>query len=152
MKLNSDLSQRVVVEPSSLQWVDSPATGIQRQLLERDGDEVARATSIVRYAPGSAFENHKHDLGEEILVLDGEFSDESGTFGPGTYIKNPPGSSHAPSSATGCTLFVKLRHLDLADSQRTVVDTRNGPWFPGLVPGLSVMPLSEFDTQHTALV
>ncbi|WP_200902934.1 cupin domain-containing protein, partial [Pseudomonas fluorescens] len=58
MKLNSDLSQRVVVEPSSLQWVDSPATGIQRQLLERDGDEVARATSIVRYAPGSAFENH----------------------------------------------------------------------------------------------
>mgnify|MGYP000750635186 CR=1 FL=1 len=68
------------------------------------------------------------------------------------YIKNPPGSSHAPSSATGCTLFVKLRHLDLADSQRTVVDTRNGPWFPGLVPGLSVMPLSEFDTQHTALV
>nr|AEV45897.1 putative trasncriptional regulator protein [Pseudomonas sp. MC1]BAE92177.1 hypothetical protein [Pseudomonas putida] len=58
----------------------------------------------------------------------------------------------SPNSATGCTLFVKLRHLDLADSQRTVVDTRNGPWFPGLMPGLSVMPLSEFDTQHTALV
>lgn len=152
MKLNSDLSQRVVVDPSSLKWVDSPTTGIQRQLLERDGGEVARATSIVRYAPGSAFETHKHDFGEEILVLSGVFSDESGSFGPGTYIKNPPGSSHAPSSAMGCTLFVKLRHLDRADSRRTVIDTRKATWLPGLVPGLSVLPLSEFSTQHSALV
>ena len=152
MQLNSNFSQRVVIERSSLDWVDSPIPGIQRQLLERDGAEVARATSIVRYAPGSVFENHRHELGEEILVLEGVFSDESGSFGPGTYIKNPPGSSHTPRSATGCTLFVKLRHLDLADSERTVIDTRTATWFPGLVPGLSVLPLSEFGTQHTALV
>ena len=152
MKLNSDFSQRVVVNPASLEWVDSPVPGIQRQLIERDGGEVARATSIVRYAAGSSFENHRHDLGEEIVVLDGVFSDESGSFGPGTYLKNPPGSSHAPSSAAGCTLFVKLRHLDPADSQRIVVDTRQAAWFAGLVPGLSVLPLSEFGSQHTALV
>lgn len=108
MKLKSDLWQRVVVEPSSLQWVDSPTTGIQRQLLERDGSEVARATSIARYVQGSAFEIHKHDLDEEILVLDGVFSDKSGSFEPGTNIKNPSDSSHTSSSATGCTLFVKL--------------------------------------------
>jgi anti-sigma factor ChrR (cupin superfamily) len=152
MKLNSNLSQRVVVDLSSLEWVNSPAVGLKRQLIEHDGNEVARATSIEQYAPGSLFEIHKHDLGEEILVLDGVFSDDSGSFGPGTYIKNPPGSSHAPSSATGCTLFVKLCHLDLADSQRTVIDTRKATWYPGLVPGLSVLPLSEFSTQHTALV
>jgi anti-sigma factor ChrR (cupin superfamily) len=91
-------------------------------------------------------------LGEEIFVLEGVFSDESGSYGPGTYIKNPPGSSHAPNSATGCTLFVKLRHLDLADRERTVIDTRKATWLPGLVPGLAVLPLSEFGTQHTALV
>ncbi|PRC91732.1 cupin domain-containing protein [Solimicrobium silvestre] len=152
MKLNSNFLQRVVVEVSGLNWVDSPVTGIQRQSIERDGEEVARATSIVRYAPGSAFENHKHELGEEILLLDGVFSDESGSFGSGTYIKNPPGSSHTPSSTTGCTLFVKLRHLDLADSHRTVIDSHKATWFPGLVPGLSVLPLSEFGAQHTALV
>ena len=152
MKLHSDFSQRVVVHPASLEWVDSPVPGIQRQLIERDGGEVARATSIVRYAAGSVFNNHRHDLGEEIVVLDGVFSDESGSFGPGTYIKNPPGSSHAPSSAAGCTLFVKLRHLDPADSQRIVVDTRQAAWFAGLVPGLSVLPLAEFGSQHTALV
>ena len=152
MQINSNFSQRVVIESSGLRWTDSPVPGIQRQLLERDGGEVARATSIVRYAPGSSFQNHRHDLGEEILVLEGVFSDESGSFGPGTYIKNPPGSSHTPRSETGCTLFVKLRHLDLADTQRIVINTRGATWFAGLVPGLSVLPLSEFGTQHTALV
>ena len=152
MQINSNFSQRVVIESSGLCWTDSPVPGIQRQLLERDGGEVARATSIVRYAPGSSFQNHRHDLGEEILVLEGVFSDESGSFGPGTYIKNPPGSSHTPRSETGCTLFVKLRHLDLADTQRIVINTRGATWFAGLVPGLSVLPLSEFGTQHTALV
>ena len=152
MQLNSNLSQRVVVELSSCEWVDSPVAGIQRRLIERDGGEVARATSLVRYAPGSNFEQHTHELGEEIFVLDGVLNDESGSFGAGTYIKNPPGSSHAPGSATGCTLFVKLRHLDLAERERTVIDTSTASWFPGLVPGLSVLPLSEFGTQHTALV
>lgn len=152
MKLNANLSLRVVVDSNQLDWLDSPATGIQRKLLERDGAEVARATSIVRYAPGSHFAKHKHDLGEEIFVLEGVLSDDSGSFGPGTYIKNPPGSAHAPSSQFGCTLLVKLRHLDPEDKQPVVVDTQAGTWFPGLVPGLSVMPLSEFGTQHTALV
>lgn len=152
MNINANLSQRVVVQSSELPWVDSPVEGIQRRMLERSGSEVARATSIVRYAAGTHFPSHVHDLGEEILVLDGVLNDESGSFGPGTYIKNPPGSSHAPSSPTGCTLLVKLRHLDPDDLQRTVVDTLHSPWLPGLVPGLSVLPLSEFGTQHTALV
>ncbi len=152
MQLNSNLNERVVVDSTSMAWIDSPAQGIQRKLLERDGTEIARATSVVRYAAGSQFTSHTHDLGEEIFVLDGVLSDETGNFGPGTFIKNPPGSSHAPHSQTGCTLLVKLRHLDPADKQRTVVDTHSTTWFPGLVPGLSVMPLSEFGTQHTALV
>ncbi len=152
MQLNSNLNERVVVQSTSMAWIDSPAQGIQRKLLERDGTEVARATSVVRYAAGSQFTSHTHDLGEEIFVLDGVLSDETGNFGPRTYIKNPPGSSHAPRSQNGCTLLVKLRHLDPADKERTIVDTHSTTWFPGIVPGLSVMPLSEFGTQHTALV
>jgi anti-sigma factor ChrR (cupin superfamily) len=152
MKLNSDFSQRVVIQTAQQPWVDSPAKGVQRVMLERDGEEVARATSLVRYAPGSSFARHTHDLGEEIFVLDGVFTDESGSYGTGTYIRNPPGSAHAPGSKEGCTLFVKLRHFELDDSQSVVIDTRNTEWFAGLVPGLSVMPLSEFATQHTALV
>lgn len=152
LQLNADPSQRCVVDSHSLPWLASPLPQVQRRLLERDGGEVARATSVVRYAPGARFSEHGHALGEEILVLDGTLSDEAGHYGPGTYLKNPPGSRHAPFSEGGCTLFVKLRHLDPADTKRVVVDSHRTPWRPGLVSGLTVLPLAEFGTQHTALV
>jgi len=152
MKINADLSKRVVIDSSTLQWVDSPIAGIMRLMLERDGIEQGRATSIVRYEPGSRFSRHGHPGGEEILVLEGVFKDEHGEYGPGTYIQNPPGSLHAPGSETGCRLFVKLGHLDPEDKRRIVVDTKQSPWHPGLVPGLWVMPLSEFGVSHTAMV
>lgn len=81
--LHADLAQRLVIDPAGLPWVDSPVQGICRRVLERVGEEVARATSIVTYAPGSAFHRHTHGLGEEIVVLDGIFSDDAGDYGPG---------------------------------------------------------------------
>lgn len=152
MNLNTDFSQRVVIQTDEVPWVPSPASGVERRMLERDGTEAARATSIVRYAPGASFPSHVHDLGEEIFVLEGVFSDESGDHGPGTYLQNAPGSMHAPYSTDGCVIFVKLRHMDIRDRQNVVVDTLKANWLPGLVPGLSVMPLSSFETRHTALV
>src|SRR3954470_9992491 len=53
MELNADFSQRVVVHAARLPWVASPMPGVERRMLDRIGEEVARATSIVRYAPGS---------------------------------------------------------------------------------------------------
>lgn len=160
MQINADFAQRVVIDTHAVPWVDSPSAGVQRKMLDRDGGEVARATSIVRYAPGSSFPVHRHDLGEEILVLEGDFRDESGVHGPGTFIRNPPGSSHAPGSRDGCTLFVKLRHVDPEDLAQVTIKTLGSDpgvtgvaaWRAGLVPGLSVLPLHEFRTQHTALV
>ena len=111
MNFNDDYQQRVVLNHNELPWVPSPEAGVHRRLLDRCGDEVARATSIVRYEPGARFPEHRHDFGEEILVLEGTFSDETGDYLAGTYMMNPPGSSHAPFSETGCVLFVKLRHL-----------------------------------------
>jgi anti-sigma factor ChrR (cupin superfamily) len=152
MQIHADLTQRVVIHQHELSWTPSPVPGVERRMLDRVGDEVARATSIVRYLPGSQFTQHQHELGEEILVLEGQFSDESGDYDAGTYIKNPPGSSHAPFTKTGCLLLVKLRHMHPDDSQAQIINTRTATWYPGLVPGLSVLPLSEFQTTHTALV
>ena len=152
LQLNADFSQRCTVDSNSLPWQASPSPRVHRRLLERIGGEVARATSVVRYAAGARFDVHSHDLGEEILVLEGTLSDESGVYGPGTYLKNPPGSAHAPFSEEGCTLFVKLRHLDPQDQARVVVPTRQAQWRQGLVPGLTVLPLNEFGTCHTAMV
>ena len=152
VQINADETQRCVVNSEQLAWIASPQSQVRRRLLARDGGEVARATSIVRYAPGARFTAHLHALGEEILVLEGTLSDELGDYGPGSYLKNPPDSSHAPFSVDGCTLFVKLRHLQPQDSERVVVDTRRARWRQGMVEGLTVLPLSEFGTTHTALV
>ena len=108
MKINADFSQRVVVHSASMDWVDSPVTGVERRPLDRVGGEVARATSIVRYKAGSQFSPHVHAGGEEFIVLDGVFQDEHGDFPVGSYVRNPPQSSHTPSSAAGCVIFVKL--------------------------------------------
>jgi anti-sigma factor ChrR (cupin superfamily) len=117
MKLNADLASRAVMHSEALPWCPSPIAGVERRMLERDGDEVARATSVVRYAPGSSFSAHTHDAGEEFLVLDGVFTDETGDFPEGAYVRNPPGSSHAPSSGPGCTILVKLRQIPADDQE-----------------------------------
>ncbi len=152
MNIHSDLSERIVLHTDRLEWHASPIQGVERQMLDRVGDEVARATSVVRYAPNAEFTLHTHDGGEEILVLDGCFSDERGNYPAGMYLRNPPGSQHAPFSTDGCTLFVKLRQFSQADSQVLRLDTKASDWYPGLVPGLSVMPLHEHDGVSTALV
>ncbi len=152
MELHADLSQRAVLDSSTLPWTASPMAGVERRMLDRCGEEVARATSIVRYVPRSRFERHSHGGGEEILVLEGTFSDEQGDYPVGTYLRNPVGSSHAPFSDEGCTLLVKLQQMHPADQQRLVIDTTRETWLPGLVPGLEVMPLHAFGSEHVALV
>ncbi len=152
MNLHADLSLRAVVNSHEVAWLPSPMAGVERRPLDRCGGEVARATSIVRYAPGSRFERHSHGGGEEILVLGGTFSDEQGDYPEGTYLRNPVGSSHAPFSREGCTLLVKLRQMHPGDRERLVLHTRSASWLPGLVPGLAVLPLHGFGSEHVALV
>ncbi|MBU3647468.1 MAG: cupin [Limnohabitans sp.] len=143
MNLHADLTQRVVIHHPDLPWTPSPEPGVERRMLERVGEELAKATTVVRYQPGAKFQTHTHDLGEEILVLEGVFSDETGHYPAGSYLMNPPGSFHAPFSEQGCTLFVKLRHLGPDQVVREVTDTTTAPWFQGMVPGLNVMPLMQ---------
>lgn len=120
MQLNDDLSVRAVVDGAALAWVASPAKGVDRRMLFRIGEEKARATSIVRYAPGSRFSRHGHPGGEEFLVLEGIFQDETGDFPVGTYVRNPPGTGHAPGSEAGCIIFVKLWQFRKDDRERIV--------------------------------
>lgn len=120
MLLNDDLAARIVVHAAALEWIPSPAKGVERRMLFRIGEEKARATSIVRYAPASRFSRHGHPGGEEFLVLEGTFQDETGDFPVGTYVRNPPGTGHAPGSDPGCTIFVKLWQFKAGDRERIV--------------------------------
>jgi hypothetical protein len=121
IELNANFNKRASVHTAKMEWKASPMTGVERRMSERIGGEVARATSIVRYATGSAFSPHVHTGGEEFLVLDGVFQDEHGDFPKGSYVRNPPQSSHAPGSKDGCTIFVKLWQFEISD--RTQIST-----------------------------
>jgi anti-sigma factor ChrR (cupin superfamily) len=135
MILNADLDTRTLVHAAAQDWVPSPAKGVERRRLFRIGDEKARATSIVRYAPGSRFARHGHPGGEEFLVLEGTFQDERGDYPAGSYIRNPPGSAHAPGSDAGCTIFVKLWQFaadDLEHVVRLADEGKPAPLRPGV--------------------
>jgi anti-sigma factor ChrR (cupin superfamily) len=148
--LNMQFDQAVVVNTAEMEWQGSPSQGVWRKPLEREAPEHGHTTSLVRYDAGSSFSSHSHPGGEEIFVLDGVFSDETGDYRAGTYIRNPPGSSHSPFSKEGCDLLVKLDQFDAGDVFSLRIDTRKGDWLPGEY-GVRVMPLFYYETEMVAL-
>lgn len=133
MLINADFNSIVVVTPDDYVWVDSPQAGVRRVMLDRIGAEKARATSLVRYAPGSTFPPHAHPGGEEILVLEGVFSDELGNCPAGTYLRNPPGSRHTPTSREGCLILVKLRQMSSNEAAIMRLDTNDAQMWEDLI-------------------
>ena len=149
--LNMNFEQQVVIDTTQQPWQPSPAQGVWRKPLARAEQERGHATSVVKYEAGSQFSEHPHPKGEEIFVLDGIFSDETGDYPAGTYIRNPEGFSHSPFSKDGCTLFVKLYQFQDNDSEQVRINTQQTPWLQGQ-GNLQVMPLHSFGTESTALV
>lgn len=143
LRIHADRTQPALVHADALPWIASPESGVERKMLERLGGEIALATSIVRYQPGSQFTSHRHDLGEEFHVLEGTFSDEHGDYAEGSYVRNPPGSSHTPFSIDGCTIFVKLRQMCASDTLTVRALARDHQWRAGDAPGHERVTLHE---------
>ncbi len=149
--LRMNLQHRAVVTPADYTWVSSPSAKVERMPLEREAAESGRTTSVVRYLPSASFPAHAHPKGEEILVLEGVFEDDYGSYPAGTYLRNPSGTSHSPASATGCLLFVKLCQFADDDHTQMVRDTQSEPFRPGH-GNLRVLPLYQHGTESAALV
>ena len=152
MHLNADFSKAVTIDTTQMLWEDSPMAGVQRRKLDRIGEEVARATSLVKYAPKSYFNPHTHGGGEEILVLKGVFSDEHGDYPAGTYIRNPIGTTHKPHSEDGCVIFVKLHQFNKDDTKQFTLDTTTANFLPGAAQGLFELPLHSFEGEACTLI
>ena len=149
--LNMDFSQRVAIDTAALDWVASPAPGVWRKPLAREEAERGHATSIVKYDPGASFRGHNHPLGEEILVLEGTFSDETGDFHAGTYFRNPKGFIHAPFSKEGCVILVKLHQMSPDDTTRLAIETDKVEW-TGIHGGVHILSLHEFGPERVVMV
>jgi hypothetical protein len=152
VELNADFSRRAAVHAARLAWAPSPVRGVERRMLDRIGDEVARATSIVRYAPDSRFPAHTHGGGEEFLVLEGIFEDEHGEYPVGSYVRNPPTSRHTPGSGPGCVIFVKLRQFKPSDRTEVRIETSEGPYISVADrPGVEWLPLFRDEREDVRL-
>lgn len=145
--INDDLTRFAAVRTAGMDWQASPSASVWRKRLEHFGDdaESGHVTSVVRYDANSAFPPHGHPDGEEILVLDGVFSDEHGDYPAGTFLLNPEGFRHAPRSRDGCTLFVKLCQYPGGDRPQIAIDTNRAAWRPHAVEGVEVLPLYASD-------
>ena len=150
--INSDLSVRVVLDTESMAWLATEEVGVGRKPLDRDGGAEARATNLVKCAPGASYNLSVEGLGEEILVLEGVLEDDRAEHSAGAYMRNPPGSQCTLRTDQGCVLFVKRYAFEPADSAVVRIDTVNATWLPGMVPGLSVLPLHGHQHEHAALV
>ncbi len=149
--INMDFSKKVVIDTLACDWVASPKPGVWRKPLARENAERGHATSVVRYEPGASFHSHNHPGGEEILVLEGTFSDETGDFGVGTYFRNPAGFVHAPFSREGCLILVKLHQFEQTDNQRLSIKVDEGSW--GLDEnGLDVLELHRHQQERVRLI
>lgn len=150
MLINADFSRRAIVELDQYHWVGTPQAGVERVMLDRVGVEKARATSLVRYAPEAQFPPHQHPGGEEILVLSGTFSDEEGDYPAGWYLRNPPGSSHQPSSKDGAVIFVKLQQMRPQERHAVRIDTRAASSWQ-CQAGREICPLFSDSAEQTSL-
>ena len=140
--INGNLSVRAVADTTLMEWVSSPSGSVWRKRVHLVGPaESGQVTSVVRYEPASRFPAHDHPEGEEILVLEGVFSDEHGDWPAGTFLLNPEGFRHAPFSESGCVLLVKLRQYAGPERCHVVVDTRKLAWEPGSIPAVAHKPL-----------
>lgn len=147
MFINADFSAPAAISPQDYKWVASPQPGVERVMLDRVGGEVARATSLVRYANDSSFPPHKHPGGEEILVLSGTFSDETGDYPAGWYLRNPPHSTHRPHSHPGALILVKLHQMKAGEDRAVRINTRDrGNW--RTADGREFCPLFSDETEQ----
>ncbi len=152
MHLNADFNLPALLHADELDWVSSPMAGVQRKMLDRIGNEKARATSLVQYAPGSHFNTHVHTGGEEFLVLQGVFQDEHGDYPSGSYLRNPPQSSHTPGSEPGCIIFVKLWQFQPDDRQAVSIHVEQLDWQIDLNrPGVLIKSLFRNAHEHVQL-
>ncbi|AIA29819.1 cupin domain-containing protein [Leptospirillum ferriphilum] len=153
MTQGMEIGERRVLDTRTLPWQETPgATYSEKVLEDGEGGRAKRRTSILRLGPEGVFPKTDFSSGAEIYVLEGLLRCGDVRLPEGSYVTLLTTAPVTFSSDAGCTLFLKTGHLEKGDPPEAIVSTRDAPWFPGLVEGLSVMPLFRSGTRNTALV
>lgn len=92
------------VDPADRAWQER-RPGVSWKVLWEEGD---RKALLVRYAAGAAIPRHRHLGDEQIFVLEGSLTDDTGTCLAGAYARRPPGCVHSVSSPDGALVLAIL--------------------------------------------
>lgn len=149
-ELRCDFSLREVVDTTTLPAPVSGVANVGRRMIECGATPLRRTTSITHYAPGEEMPSPPSAGGEELLVLQGEFSDEKVHYSAGMYLRNV--ASVRRRTTSGCVLFEKVGHLGEDDRAPLMIDTRSSVWQPGMYEGLQNLLLAAVGTERTVLV
>lgn len=147
-----DFRKRVVVDTAALSWTKNPGLGVSSKVLEDFGGDGRPKTLLVRMEAGVRWSGISFSGGGECFVLEGVLREGDGCYPEGSYVRGPSGRPPTWSTDEGCVFFLKSGYLEEEEQAPAVVSTRETSWLPGLVEGLSVMPLSRSGTRNTALV
>lgn len=85
---------------SSIEWRATRHKGIFLHVLRRD-ERTGDSTVLIRMEPGCAYPAHRHVGLEEVLILQGGYSDREGEYRAGQYLVNEAGSAHRPTALDG---------------------------------------------------
>jgi anti-sigma factor ChrR (cupin superfamily) len=92
------------VDVAGCPWLER-RPGITWKLLWEEQD---RRAVLVRYAPGAVIPRHRHLGDEQIFVLEGSVSDDTGTCTAGNFARRPPGCVHTVHSAGGALVLALI--------------------------------------------
>jgi anti-sigma factor ChrR (cupin superfamily) len=103
-------TQRIVIDTANAPWTPSEAKGLIRLPLYLAPD-TGESVTLERMLPGASPMEADQPGGEEIFVLSGDLSDRYGSYGAGTWIRNPAGFRSGFGSERGATYWAKRGHL-----------------------------------------
>lgn len=130
--VNADAKAPVIVDTNALPWMPTDFPGIMHKVLERIIDpRKGRETALVKFEPGSAMPTGELDTRMDIVVLEGAYQDELGSYAKYTFVREMPGTSRTLSSKEGCLLYIKWRvpiRASERGSERSVVVVDRSKW------------------------
>ncbi len=143
--VNADASACVVVDTNQMPWEPAAQRGMSMKVLERVIDpRKGRETALFKLEAGITLPREVLEVRQEIFVLEGSYSDENGTYGPHTWIWNPPGYAQTISTKEGCVFYAKRRvpiYKDDASRERKVIDAKTAKWLEFPHRGADVLHL-----------
>ncbi|HVL59269.1 MAG TPA: cupin domain-containing protein [Burkholderiaceae bacterium] len=144
-RVNDDPTRIAVVDTNAVAWEPTEHSGIHMKTLERfDDPRKGRETALVKFDPGASLPEETLDHRMEIFVISGTYSDGHGDYTERTFIRNPPGFHHRPTSKDGCVIYWKRRvpiYKNEAQWPRLVVDAKTAQWLEFPHRGADVLHL-----------